>query len=392
MAISLPKDIFGKVLSYLSLKTIHILDNAICNRDFRQFYIECISENSRDLFNSRDRELSLVDFPEFGELYKEFLHADGINIFKEQHLLLSAPEIIWLVKRNVSVRSARITNVYGRGCDDNISKDITEIASDLVYLSVDGEINDTGLRTISYSCPNLKHLTIRRCRVLTGSFVQFFTNLITLNCDEFDLQEGDVVMITTQCPNLRTLKVTGLHIKEHGFIQIAQNCPELTGFGIVPGVHPLEFNSRWRYIHIIRIVINCRNLIYLKIGYPLSDQNLIKIAQHGKNLVMLSLRNCSDVTDAGLCSLISSPHRISILHMSIIPNVTDESARMIETSNIILSLSKGRRLLHTEFTLYDKFAYNYECNTSNIRVNDYESKRIQEHYGVSNVNMACRWL
>ncbi|KAI4315982.1 hypothetical protein L6164_024002 [Bauhinia variegata] len=152
------------------------------------------------------------------------------------------------------------------------------------------KITDKGLSHIGRSCSQLTELDLYRCTGITdvgiAAIAHGCPSLEVINV-AYNANLTDTSLVSlSKCLNLRRLEIRG--------------CPQISSSGLSA------------------VSVGCKQLIMLDIKkcYNINDAGMIQLAQNSENLEQIKLSYCS-VTDMGLMALarMSCLQRIAILHM-----------------------------------------------------------------------------
>lgn len=184
----LPNAILSEILSkFLTLEDVWELDVAICDKEQRLQFINCIKSEYCIWLGDKERSVSN--------------HA-----------------ISW-----IKIRSIKVKNLMCNRVIYNIAVEIGEFGSCLSWLSIKDKLMvDKSVAKIAKGCPNLKSLELSGCNKLTDKSVE----VIAERCHHLE------TLVIYKCDNITDnfLKRIG---KEHPDLQITQTKNVATGMVIV---------------------------------------------------------------------------------------------------------------------------------------------------------------
>ncbi|PWA90136.1 hypothetical protein CTI12_AA102290 [Artemisia annua] len=129
------------------------------------------------------------------------------------------------------------------------------------------------------------------------------------------INDDDIILITSMCPNLTRLELTSLNVTDVGLISVAQNCralkklrleftDEIGDEGLIAvGKHCLNlqelalYGVDASYVSLQVIATNCQNLVRL---YLIRSDTITDLADKCTALKFLYIEKCHEVSDKGM--------------------------------------------------------------------------------------------
>lgn len=220
---SLLAEIFSKLLL---LDDVCRFDSALCNKQKRPSFIECIGSQFCVWLGDKDRDFT----------------SDGIS---------------WL-----KIRSIKINNLICSRITDELAVKIGDVGSCLHWLSFKSHsqftksqndlLTDQALVKLLVGCPNLHALDVSECKYIT---------------------DGNVVQIAL-CSRLNKLNLSGcIRVSDISVIKLADNCSQLRKLSLYrcPLIKDMS---------IVRLVEKCHNLYSLDLRWcNVTNVSVIKIGE-----------------------------------------------------------------------------------------------------------------
>jgi hypothetical protein len=253
-----PDTILSQIFAnYLSLDDVSRFDIAICDRNKRPQFLDCLKSDHCVWFGSKDED--------FG-----------------------SDKITWLRRRSMKIRHLICNRISKNRA---LAKTISGFGSSLSWLSIqDGRISNKKIAKIVYGCRNLQYLNLSNCDKITDISIRkvgrALANLQELTLSQCDkITDVGIIKIAEGCHSLRDLILRNCYsITDSSIIRIAEGCPNL---------QCLTLNGdKITDACIISIAEGCLNLHSLSLTCfgntdSITDSSIMRIAEKCRNLVDL---------------------------------------------------------------------------------------------------------
>ncbi|GFQ02210.1 F-box/LRR-repeat protein 4 [Phtheirospermum japonicum] len=193
-------------------------------------------------------------------------------------------------------------------------------------------ITDKGMSAIGSGLPHLQSVDVSYCRKLTDKGL----SPVATNCHDLRsfhaagcrfITDALLTALSTNCNNLEDLNLQGCsNLTDSGLTRLVSGCNRLKH---------LDLNkcSNIGDIGVSNVSTACSSsLVTLKLldCYKIGDVAILSLAQHCKNLEMLVIGGCRDVTDESIRTLASACCRgLKNLRMDWCLNVSDNSLECV---------------------------------------------------------------
>jgi hypothetical protein len=174
-----PQIMLSQIFSeLLLLPDICQFDTAMCNKNRRLSYLECIESESCVWLGDKDRDLSF----------------DMIS---------------WLYTRSIKIRHLKCNRIS----DDKAIK-VYGLGNSLHWLSIrDTHMIDESFIKIIEGCPNLESIELLVCSITDLSIIMLADCCPSLRSIDltrcYDITDASIVRLAERCPNLESLTLSG---------------------------------------------------------------------------------------------------------------------------------------------------------------------------------------
>lgn len=201
--------------------------------------------------------------------------------------------------------------------DEDVCSIAERHGADLMMVDLRGShVSDVALNSLATHATALTTVKLSACHNITDrGFRRLATGcgktLTHVSLSETRISERCLATFVRRCPQLARLDLSAL------------TCVPGAVFRLPAGYHPylttldLSFCTTLRDAHVAPIVRNCANLTKLNIGWTsLSDQSLATMAKYSHELSELCLMGCKLISDAGICDVIEGCSQLHALDLS----------------------------------------------------------------------------
>jgi len=124
-------------------------------------------------------------------------------------------------------------------------------------------------------------------------------------------------------------------------LPVAQNCPNLLTISI-------EYNAKFQDAGVCELIQRCPLLEKLHLNSSgITYQTAVHISDYCRNLTVLDLRCCSQLTDDVVKKLVSGCIHLKVLNLSLCLDVTDASLEHIMSKCVAI---RGLYMVHCKIT------------------------------------------
>jgi bacterioferritin-associated ferredoxin len=244
-------EIFTKLLL---LDDVCRLDTAMCDKNRRRLFLECVGSESCVWQGDENR-------------------------------YFSSAMISWLYTRSIKIRHLKCK------CNRNKTDAAMKVGrcwSYLQWLSIKGHIVDDGVIEIAASCPNLQSIELIGCSITDRSIIRLSEccpHLHSLNLSFCDgITDTSIIRVAERIPNLNKLTLaTCRKITDKSIIKVAEHCPSLYSLSLQQCFLVTDMG-------IIRVAEGCPNLRHLNLAncMRISDTSIVRLAEGCANLSNLN--------------------------------------------------------------------------------------------------------
>eukprot|EP01135_Chromosphaera_perkinsii_P002721 Nk52_evm89s226 gene=Nk52_evmTU89s226 len=277
---------------------------------------------------------------------------------------MALPNLSWLsLSRMFQLNEENIGEVVGNYCPNleylnscridlsdssilAISKGCSKLKG--VHLSYNDRITHVGVLHLLAYCPQIEHLALRCCHLITDVAVQYlgrhsatgtavttygfvFLKHLDLSYCHTNIDNESILCIASTCHELQYIDLSGLvNVSSSSMVALAESCPNLKHVDVA-GVQKLDDTFTL-------CLSSLKNLSYLDIGncWKIKGSRELKsVAKNCSKLEWLSLRNCIGVTDDAVVEFLLCLSSLKSLNVSGCKKLTDEI--------LFAVLERGRR-------------------------------------------------
>jgi hypothetical protein len=299
----MPTEIHSEIFSnFLCLEDICRFDSALCNKNKRSLYLECIGSESC-IWQGDD------------------------------HRNFNSNAISWLQTRSIKVRHLKCNEIT-----DVIAVKIGSFGSCLHWLSIRcckdtvDERMDGIFVTMIDGCPNLQSVELSNCRgtsddtiIMLAERCQHLRSLhLTGNISKlnrFQITDRGIERLAEVHPNLDSLTLEQCyHITDISIKKVAEKCPKLNSLNLRSCINITDAS-------IVRLSKGCPHLhsLHLSDCDKITDLSIIKVAEKYPHLHTLNLRRMRNITDRSIIMVGDSCPNLCNLHLQACENITDLS-------------------------------------------------------------------
>lgn len=302
LIINIPSEVSRyRVLAFLNLKALVLLDTAFANKRDRKSYNEII---------------------------------DGLAFLGNMNNILSKPSCEWLTRHRMGLGKLSL----GREVYDSSFVSMAQHMTVLREISLKNCVflSDSAVIALSLYCPKLKYLNLQGCEQLTNtsvvSMAQRCHSLTTVdlsNCKQ--LTDAAIIALAENCPNLTVLSVSHVSsVTDASISCLAKHCVKLQNIN-------LRHCAKLTDTSVVPLVRACTDIRTVDLSFlvNITDQCIIALGRHCALLKSVYVNKCNRITDTGETILRSLEHS-AMLWLS---SRSHSACPKIETHHIILLCS-----------------------------------------------------
>jgi hypothetical protein len=283
----------ASIISFLDVRSLCALDSALCNREYREIFLQSI----RELKAHEHKSL-------YGWLY-------GTSAIK------------WIISRRYSPRNLLITTdsqyLLSSAIDFSVLESIglqkSKFFSKTIYLPQPKQISDGDLNFI-YDCPQLTSIDLLGCQGITD----FGLRLLGQACPQLEsinlqncrgISDNGVSELAQKCSKLKDIDLIGCDtLTNRGISILAEQCPLLQSIKLD---HTHEITARSVCIlghacrHLKHVMLNC--------CINITGDDLVDLARQIPQLRSISLKFSTQISEEAVGALrIEMPQLQIITH------------------------------------------------------------------------------
>jgi hypothetical protein len=281
------------IISFLDVQSLCALDSALCNREYREVFLQSIREIKAHEHKSLD-----------GWLY-------SISALK------------WIISRGYSPRNLLITTdsqyLLSSGIDFSVLESIglqkSKFFSKTMYLPQPRQISDGELNFI-YDCPLLTSIDLLGCQGITDSSLR----LLGQACPQLEsitlqscrgITDNGVSELALKCSKLKEIDLIGCNtLTDHGISILAQRSPLLQSIKLD---HSHEITAR--SMCVLGHVCHQLKHVTLNCCIDIAEDDLLGLARHFPLLESIAVLFSTQISEQAVAAL-----RIEMPQLQVIPH------------------------------------------------------------------------
>ena len=229
----------------------------------------------------------------------------GIVLKGEQIKPMSCDLFEWLGRRGIYVMIMRFEDNFPSLCTciktNNYHNQFQHVKElNLTYLidhSRNGPLTDDSLHILTSYCPTLQLIKLNDRGNITDnglrSIAENCRNLITFSangCRNFS--DDGVIYLSKLCTGLKTIHLGWLSITDDSIISLSEHCKDLVAWNLFGCINLTDASV----ISIVKHHSTCCKVLNLSNCSSLTDTSVMTIASHCSELTFLTLLHCTKVS------------------------------------------------------------------------------------------------